>query len=172
MENLLLSSLISAWIGFCLPYLIKIFVYIGRRCSKNNLCGCWYTYSSFVENHSRKMVEGKIQIKKGVLSLYKTKWVENQLEYTGQIQLENNHLIMIQKTKTEIRSETSCIRIDCSQYGNRNAWHGLWLSYDSDNHVCCGAIMLSKKQLPLNIADYELRSFSQIFEGPILRVEN
>lgn len=172
MFNLITSSLISALIGLCLPYIFAVFKYSIRRCSKSNLCGEWFSYSFLMENNSPQLVGGKVKISKGVFSLYKTLWVENGLKYKGQLQMENNHLILVQKTNSEIRTETSCIRIDCSHYSNYNCLHGFWLSYDSDNYICCGPIILSKEKLPSDTARGELQLFTQAYDNLIMRVEN
>lgn len=52
-----------------------------------------------MENNSPKLADGKVKIGKGIFSLYKTLWVENGLKYKGQLQIENNHLILLQKDK-------------------------------------------------------------------------
>lgn len=171
MFDLIISSLISALIGLCLPYIFAASKCLIKRCSKNNLCGEWFSYSLLMENNVPKLVDGKVKISKGVFSLYKTLWVENGLKYKGQLQIENNHLILLQQTNNEFRTETSCIRIDCSHYSNYNCWHGFWLSYDSDNYICCGPIILSKEKLPLDTASDELQLFTQAYDNLIMRVE-
>lgn len=172
MFNLIISSLIGALIGLCLPYIFIAFKYVIKRCSKNNLCGEWFSYSLLMENNSPKLADGKVKIGKGIFSLYKTLWVENGLKYKGQLQIENNHLILSQKTNNEFRTETSCIRIDCSHYSDYNSLHGFWLSYDSDNYISCGPIILSKEKLTSNVAMDKLKLFTQVYDNLIMRIEN
>lgn len=79
------------------------------------------------DNSCPKIFEGLVEINKGIFSLYKTTLYENGLTYRGTVQIENNHLLMIQSTSIESRKETSCIRLDYSAYNMRNKLHGYWL---------------------------------------------
>ena len=169
MREIIISSLFSAVFGMCLPFLFKYLKHLIRRYAKDNFCGEWFSYSYLVEKGTLKPIHGKVVIQKGIFSLYRTIIYENELKYKGQVTVENNHLLMIQTVKNEFRCETSVIRVDCSQYVNRNKFHGFWLSYDSDNQISCGAILLSKDELTTEVAIEELRRFSRNYDNLILR---
>ena len=77
---------------------------------------------------------------------------------------------MIHSTNIETRTETSCVRLDCSSYKNRDKLHGYWLSYDSDNHVSCGAILFSKIKLDTTEVKKEMQSASVNYENLLLRL--
>lgn len=66
------------------------------------------------DNSCPQIFEGLVEISKGVFSLYKITLYENGLTYRSTIQIENNHLLMIQSTSIESLKETSCIRLDYS----------------------------------------------------------
>ena len=170
MKDLILDSIISAIIGLLLPYTIKVIKYIYQRTKHDNLCSQWYSYSLMTDNSCPKIFEGLVEINKGIFSLYKTTLYENGLTYRGTIQIENNHLLMIQSTSIESRKETSCIRLDYSAYNMRNNLHGYWLLYDSDNQISCATIILSKDKLTQEEAMQEMKSVSVNFENLLLRL--
>jgi len=170
MKNLLISSFISALIGLALPYTIKFIIYLYRRKKQDNLCSQWYSYSLMIEDDSPKIFEGTVKISKGVFSLYKSKIYENGLLYKGNVFIENNHILMIHKTNIESRSETACIRLDYSAYNMQNRLHGYWLSYDSENHISCSAIILSKERIIEREVLAEMKAISFNYENLSLRL--
>lgn len=170
MKSLLINSFISALIGLGLPYTIKFIIYLYRRGKQDNLCNKWYSYSIMIENDSPKIYEGTVKISKGVFSLYKSKIYENGLLYKGNVFIENNHILMIHKTSIEARSETSCVRLDYSAYNMQNRLHGYWLSYDSENYLSCGAIILSKERMDQQTILTEMKAVSCNYENLSLRL--
>lgn len=172
MKELLISSFFSAFIGFAFPYVIKFLIFLIKRRRRDNLCASWYSYSLMKEKESLRILEGRIKISKGVFSLYKSRIYENGLLYKGTVSIENNHILMIQKTTIESRSETSCIRLDYSAYDMRHRLHGYWLSYDSDNHISCATIVLSRKKLTSEEAFMEMKICSSNYKNMLLQLTN
>lgn len=170
MKNLLISSFISALIGIALPYITKFIIYLFRRKKQDNLCCQWFSYSLMIENDSPKIFEGIVKISKGFFSLYKSKIYENGLLYKGNVLIENNHILMVHKAKIESRSETACIRLDYSSYNMQNKLHGYWLSYDSENHISCGVIILSKERIREQDLWTEIRDRSVNYDNLSLRL--
>lgn len=170
MKNLLISSVISALIGLAIPYCIKYFLFLIKRASYDNLCGQWYSYSLLTENNHAHVLSGTVKISKSVLSLYKTLIHENGLTYKGNVYIENNHLLLIHNTSIETRTETACVRVDYSSYINRSTLHGYWLSFDSDNHISCGAILFSKTKLSTDEVLREMKSASINYKNLLLRL--
>lgn len=153
-------------------YIIKFLIFLIKHRRRDNLCGTWYIYSLIKENESLRILEGRVKISKGVFSLYKSRIYENELLYKGTVSIENNHILMIQKTTIESRSETSCIRLNYSAYYMRQRLHGYWLSYDSDNHISCATIVLSKKKLVSEQAFEEVKAFSSNYKSLLLQLTN
>ena len=170
MKNLIISSLISAVIGYSIPYIGQFIKYLYRRRNQDNLCSQWYSYSLMTEKNFPQIFEGTVKISKGILSLYKSEIYENGLLYKGSVSIENNHILMIQKTNIESRSETSCIRLDYSEFNTRDKIYGYWLSYDSDNYISCGTIILSKRKLNQIEALTEMKANSVNYENLLLRL--
>ena len=77
---------------------------------------------------------------------------------------------MIHKTNIESRSETACIRLDYSAYNMQNRLHGYWLSYDSDNHISCGTIIISKERIDQQKILTEMKAASLNYENLSLRL--
>lgn len=170
MIDLIINSFISALIGFSLPYIIKLTIYLFRRKKIDNLCSQWYSYSFMMDKNLPRIFEGTITISKGIYSLYKSTAYENGLLYKGTVSIENNHILVIHKAKIESRSETSCIRLDYSSYNMHNKLYGYWLSYDSDNYISCGTILLSKTKLNQDEVISEMKIVSNNYENLILRL--
>ena len=161
--DIIINSVLSAMIGFNVPYIIKFLGFLIKRWSKSNLRGEWFSYSFLTQHNHPTLVQGRIIIQRGILVLFKTLVFENGLKYKGKLYLENNHIIMIHKIKTEFRNEIAFIRVDCSRYSNQSKYCGLWLSYDSNNQICSGAILISRDELSPECAENELINVSETY---------
>lgn len=62
------------------------------------------------------------------------------------------------------------LALDYSTYNKQNKLHGYWLSYDSDNHISCGAIILSKVKMNQQEVVSEMKDFSLNCENLLLQI--
>jgi len=159
-------------IGMALPFIFKIIKYIIRRQQRTNICGEWFSYSIIMENNTPVVLEGHVIIKKGIMHLYKVEFTEGELKYQGGLTIENNHILSSNTTNDGIRKETSFIRIDRSSYAGRFSLYGYWLSYDSDNYLSCGVMILSKSKMEKEKVMSEASLMSKSYgNNCIMRIE-
>lgn len=138
-----LSIMLGAVAGCVLPYIAKVFLFIIKRHSTEPIHGCWSQYLFWTVNGKVVCAKMMKTIKKGILSEYSIKSSDSADIYIGSGYIENGHLC----TKMKLKSggeDTTYGRYNLTALRNRDVVCGLWLSYDADGKVSCGATFLSK----------------------------
>ena len=62
-----INILLSAVVGFLLPYFVKFIIFLFKRFDKTKICGFWYLYLWWTDNGKSEFVEMNVTIKRGIL---------------------------------------------------------------------------------------------------------
>jgi len=143
----LIVALVSATIGFCIPYVLKIIYYLFLHLKKNYLEGIWYCYHWTYLNNQPILIKSDWTIKKGVLHRFivEMKQRDTGLVYTGKIIIEGDHLLIMLDSEQYI--EHPVFRFPYPIPSNCKLLYGLWLSFDHDKKIASGGATLSRDEL-------------------------
>lgn len=156
-----MNSILNTWayifIGALVAYLVQIAIpFAGRTAlylwnrffEKNPLLGEWHGYHYSYKSNEPILVSDKITIKRGIrnsLSVYMKEGVEPNLEYLGNVSKERNFLLF--NLFSLAHRETLTARFP-DPLGNKcDKLYGIWSSFDHDQNIASGGILLSRKQL-------------------------
>lgn len=164
--NWIITSVISAFIGVLLPFVVKIFVFLLYRFQNNRIKGEWHVYEITRCLGKLRYTKGMCTIKNGVLNRYSVIMSNDSLLYKGTADVEDNHLTLklTNCTDRNVRVETCWQRYDFN-YNEYDYMCGLWLANNYDGATCCGISILSLKELSSqevqSIIDKNYITFSQ-----------
>lgn len=147
MKELIISSIISGIIGFCIPYVMKCIGYVIKRGKNTHICGEWYSYYWAYKEDNLEFRYDMLYIKKGMLNEYSINVNEEGLEYGGYGRIENNQLCLKFYSRNAILRETIYHRYDLATYKRQRTLYGLWLGVDHDIKVSSGGAILTREKL-------------------------
>ena len=145
--NEYLTILLSAFVGWALPYIFKFLFYIVRIYKKSPIYGNWYLYLWWTDNGNVEFVEMNALIKRGILHRHKIKCWDDVSRYFGEVKIEDNNLCIEMNADDTIQVSSTYHRYDLSTLEKRNQIYGFWLSFDGDNNVSCGGAVLARARI-------------------------
>lgn len=141
-------ALISAIVGFLLPYVIKVIVFLFLRFRKNYLEGKWHHYHWTYLKNNPILIHSEWRIKKGILHRFivQAKQIRTKLFYKGYIKIEGDGLFLVFHSNQH--DEHPVYRFPYPISSNCDLIHGLWLSFDHDKKIASGGSLLSRNEIP------------------------
>ena len=146
-----INILLSAVVGFLLPYFVKFIIFLFKRFDKTKICGFWYLYLWWTDNVKSEFVEMNVTIKRGILVNYRIICKDDASNYKGEVWIEDNNLCISMDARDNVQKSSTYHRYDLSTLEKRNVLYGFWLSFDGDNNVSCGGAFLSREKMNENI---------------------
>lgn len=167
----LITALIGAILGCLIPYAVEFVKTLRARFNESFLIGDWYEYHISCANGGSSINKDSWNIKRGLFYPLKVECISSEITYVGSMEKEREHLIVTMNAK-QARCSVHC-RFEYPFPSNPTPILGLWLSFDHDNLVSSGAILLSKDELSDQKIRAIMKSRSKIVEGlPLMKIKS
>lgn len=144
-----IGGLVVSAVIALLRFFINALKFSLNRMKKTFLDSNWYGYHYSVATKKPVIKETIWTISRGFTAPYSVKYYllpENHL-YSGSGRIEGKHLLCTLRSKTPGTEEEAYSRIAIPVPPNDKLTYGIWLSFNFDNKVCAGPLILSRDKL-------------------------
>ena len=145
--NWIIVATFGAILGYLIPYIARLPIFLFRYLKNDDLHGSWYEYFLCMNQSGTVIYQYTFTIKIGINHKYLIIAKDEKMTYKGYGFIEHNNLIIKLVYDDKISKETSWLRFILPTVTNRNTMLGLWLSYDFNNNISSGISILSRTQL-------------------------